>query len=289
MLGSADLFSILYQEDGRVLRSVFIHSFLWRTLHYTLLPLFISETVLHFPSSISSFPPIPPHIDSNQPPSNHPKKTTNPPKTQATKTTSHPPNQHGESFKNVLIGNRGLRKGRVGEGRGVHRLRGVEGDRGVHRRRCCLVGLLGDVSFVYLFFFFCHVSLLALGVFLHMIRICFGFSFDFWHGVGRDGMLIHISLLFIANPLVMPTPRMATGPIPTGNVAPRQGGLFGEFSPSPSLLYHVSFFTFRSVYFDCLFFTSISSGFRAERVRCYFLSYSFAFRLLYESIASFVE
>jgi len=37
------------------------------------------------------------------------------------------------------------------------------------------------------------------------------------------------------NPLVMPTPRMATGPISTGagNVAPRQAGLFGPPSPPP--------------------------------------------------------
>jgi len=35
------------------------------------------------------------------------------------------------------------------------------------------------------------------------------------------------------NPLVMPTPRMATGPLPTGKGAPRSAGLFGPPSPPP--------------------------------------------------------
>lgn len=36
------------------------------------------------------------------------------------------------------------------------------------------------------------------------------------------------------NPLVVPTPRMANGPLPAGNVAPRQAGLFGPPSPPPA-------------------------------------------------------
>jgi len=35
------------------------------------------------------------------------------------------------------------------------------------------------------------------------------------------------------NPLVAPTPRMATGPLSAGNIPPRQAGLFGPPSPPP--------------------------------------------------------